>query len=195
MIVILFHSIDYFLHLLQDLLPTNHSAILVSDFKNVKDLVSHLEYLNTHDDEYEKYLTFKKKGGVTNPLFQKIMSERERAINNDWSRPNYISSFECLLCERLHDNQRRVATSRTPLEYHADVSHYGCPRPRVFSDSPAGNLSLVDDKWMGSEWTWASYQAKAVKKLLQEGGPVTEELIAKTATIIQQQEGGGRGIW
>lgn len=117
----------------KDVFPDNHSAIEVLDFKNPKELAKYLLELNENDEEYDKYLKFKKKDGVTNKILLDLMKNREWGIDNDLYRPNYINVFECLVCERLHENMERVKNQKPLIKYQANKDHYGCPKPYTFS--------------------------------------------------------------
>lgn len=173
---------------MQDFLPSNKSAIVVTDFKSVDDLVSLLLHLNASDSAYEEYLQFKRPGGVTNPLLRTTMKQRKWAINNDWLLPNFITSYECFLCEQLHEDAK-VRKQGGKVWHRANVSHYGCPRPQRFSDNPEGNLQLVDDAWWAHEWIHTSYQAAALKEILDAGvDQVSADELSKRSGLLRYKE-------
>ena len=96
---------------------------------------------------------------------------------------------------RIHENIRRKEQGRETLRYQADVTHYGCPKPLKFSDSPAGNLELIEQEWWAHEWLSAGYQAKALEELLEEHGNFTEEDFYKRAGLIRYKEQQAREGW
>jgi hypothetical protein len=65
------------------LFPAEKTAIEITDFKNPQELAKFINELNNNDTEYEKYLKFKKKGGVKNKILLDLMDKRKWGINND----------------------------------------------------------------------------------------------------------------
>ena len=63
--------------------PDEKTAIEITDFKNPQELAKFINELNNNDAEYEKYLKFKKKGGVKNKILLDLMDKRKWGINND----------------------------------------------------------------------------------------------------------------
>ena len=63
--------------------PAEKTAIEITDFKNPQELAKFINELNNNDTEYEKYLKFKKKGGVKNKILLDLMDKRKWGINND----------------------------------------------------------------------------------------------------------------
>ncbi|ESN98236.1 hypothetical protein HELRODRAFT_84791 [Helobdella robusta] len=162
---------------IKDLMPHNKAAILVKDYETVKQLADHLIYLSDNDDEYEKYLIHKTQSKITNShLVQEMM---DRSWHNDKSgHSNYSSEFECMVCNRIHENIK----FNNYVKRVADKSHYGCPRPTKFSNEPAGNLTMIP-----SDSTWAlafdesARIAKAFQNLLSLNRTLTrQEIIAKS---------------
>ncbi|CAH1793924.1 unnamed protein product [Owenia fusiformis] len=173
---------------IRDFLPDNRSAIIVDDFKTVKDLTNYLTYLNENDEEYDKYLEFKRTG-VKNEYLKDIMTKREWGINNDWDRPNFIDSFECVVCNRLHENIKRKKQG-LPIKRHiANVNHYGCPKPRKYPEV-GGSLVRVEDKWHAQEWVHSLYDVKAVREFMYAGKTnFTEEDITRRGTELMREVG------
>lgn len=128
---------------INDILPTNKSIINIRDFKNAADLSSFIKNLDKNDSEYETYLGYKQKNGVTNEYLKSLMSNRKWGINNDRIRGNFIDKFECLVCERIHENNEREKNNQESKTYQANKHHYGCPGPVTFSESGA---LLEDDQ-------------------------------------------------
>ena len=96
------------------------------------------------------------------------MDEREWGIN-DWSKPNFIDTFECSVCKRVHENLERVKHGQVPLTYMADEQHYGCPEPLKFKDYPQGNMRRVKDQFWSQEWVNSYYVAKAIRQFVEDG--------------------------
>ena len=153
--------------LFQDYLPANHSAIFVEDFTTIDDLVQFLQIVNKDDTLYNEYLAYKTTG-VKNTKLQQEMRDREWGVS-DWSRLNFIEGFECAVCNRLHENILREAEGRPALKRQAEWDHYGCPRPKRFSDSPYGSLERVDEDWWGQEYEETAQQARATLQLVRTG--------------------------
>ncbi|XP_050394323.1 alpha-(1,3)-fucosyltransferase 10 [Patella vulgata] len=150
----------------RDLLPSNHSAIIINDFKSVKELAAYLKYLDNNDDEYNKYLEWKKTG-VTNPILLKILKNREWSIDSggSWSPTaiNFIDGFECFVCKRVHENIQRKKRGRRQKNHMATFEHYGCPKPTKFSFD--GNKQIDDMNWQ-SEWELHGKMAKTLRHFI-----------------------------
>jgi len=68
---------------IKELFPDEQTGIEISEFKSPKDLALFISNLNQNDSEYEKYLKFKKKGGVRNKVLLDLMNKRKWGIHND----------------------------------------------------------------------------------------------------------------
>lgn len=142
----------------KDWMPHNSSIIMVNDFKSPKELAEFIKYLDENDDEYSKYLDFKKPGGITNNLL------KDTVLNRDWGshdhkyyyynvdgKMDYYQGFECHVCKeinkRLHDvkEYEKGSSKYKPLPKTANNSHLGCPKP--FSPLP-------DKEMPSSLWTF-----------------------------------------
>ena len=143
----------------KDIFPDNHSAIEILDFKNPKELAKYLLELNENDEEYDKYLNFKKQGGVINKILLDLMKNREWGIDSDRDKPNYLNVFECLVCERLHENMDRVNNHQPLKKYQANKDHYGCPIPYTFSKEGIlyDESNKKDRNWTSSSFTFSYY--------------------------------------
>ncbi|CAF1032558.1 unnamed protein product [Brachionus calyciflorus] len=62
------------------------------------------------------------------------MSNRKWGINNDRVKGSYIDHFECLVCERLHEDLNRLNKGQVRVTRKANKNHYGCPEPYTFSE-------------------------------------------------------------
>ncbi|CAH1793923.1 unnamed protein product [Owenia fusiformis] len=171
----------------RDFLPDNHSAIIVDDFKTVKDLTNYLMYLNENDEEYDKYLEFKRTG-VKNKYLKDFMSKREWGINNDWKKPNFIDSFECVVCNRLHENIKREKQGLPIKKHIVNANHYGCPKPKKYPEG--GSLVRVEDEWHSQEWVNSLYDIKAVREFMDAGKTkFSQEEISKRAIELMRKAG------
>ncbi|KAJ7426636.1 Alpha-(1,3)-fucosyltransferase 10 [Willisornis vidua] len=89
-----------------DWLPSNKSAILVSNFSHPRELAQYIKTLDRNDEEYESYLQWKLKGDISNPRLLTAMKERKWGLG-DVTQDNYIDTFECMVCNRVWENIRR----------------------------------------------------------------------------------------
>ena len=124
----------------QDWLPDRNSAVVVNNYKSPKELAEFLKYLDSNDEAYEKYVKFKKVG-VTNTRLLDRMKHREWGVN-DYTRINFIDGFECLVCNRIHENIRARKEGRSQTPHIAEADHYSCPRPEPFSDKTRQTIDL-----------------------------------------------------
>ena len=98
------------------------------DFPHPADLAHRLHQLNSNDTLYDFYRQFKFTRVISNEsALPSIMAERTWGIHNDRVRGNFISKFECLVCERAHQIRRDPE-----LTYRAKFDDYGCPPPTTF---------------------------------------------------------------
>ena len=154
--------------LLQEFLPNNHSAIIVDQYKNISDIVELIRFLDQNDSEYEKYLKFKTEG-VTNEYLKQILQQRPWSVGNDYTKPHFVDAFECVVCRRTHNNIKLREQGQQELTYSANTDHYGCEKPKRFSDIPPGNISRVEDDYWSTEWLAAKFEAIALKEILKKG--------------------------
>ena len=142
----------------EDFLPDNKSAILVDKFESPEKLAAYLKQLASDDTEYDKYLEYKRTG-VSNKFLIKTMEEREWGVN-DYQRLNFISGFECFICNRIHANTKADNKRR----YVASAEHYNCPMPK-----PYKNAFFASNKWYVDSWKSAVYQARVLHDLVLSG--------------------------
>lgn len=120
----------------QDWMPNNHSIIHVDDFKSPKDLADFIKKLDRDDKEYAKYLEFKGKG-VTNKRLLSIMENRPWGTS--YEEVNYVTGFECFVCNRIHENLKRKAKGLVENKFVASQEHYGCPKPEKYNFPHSSN--------------------------------------------------------
>ena len=143
----------------QDWMPNNHSVILVDDFESPKQLANFIKRLDGNDGEYAKYLEFKR-SGVTNERLLHFM--KNRPWGTSFEGQNYVTGFECLVCDRIHENLKHKASGLAENEYVASQEHYGCPRPKKYNFPHSNN---VDDGDRALWWQEYDQSATESKKL------------------------------
>lgn len=88
-----------------DWLPSNRSAILVSEFSHPRELASFIRQLDYDDGLYGTYVEWKLKGEISNQRLLTALREREWGVQ-DINQDNYIDTFECMVCRRVWANRR-----------------------------------------------------------------------------------------
>ncbi|XP_074855880.1 GDP-fucose protein O-fucosyltransferase 4 [Carettochelys insculpta] len=135
----------------RDWMPNNLSIILVDDFGSPQELAEFLNFLDRNEEEYLKYLEYKKPGGITNQFLLENMERREWGVN-DMTLPNYLNGFECFVCdkeniriagERVHKRSRGKVPAPEP--HIAELTHMGCPMP-------APGFGNIEDLSEGDSW-------------------------------------------
>ena len=117
-----------------DWAPSEHSVILIDNYKSPKELADYLLYLDKNDDEYEKYLMYKHYG-VTNLNLIETMNSREWGMDGDHDIRyiNHIEGFECYVCDQVIERRamKKKGLHVDPLIAHRN--HYACeyPKPMV----------------------------------------------------------------
>ncbi|XP_071107003.1 alpha-(1,3)-fucosyltransferase 10-like [Haliotis cracherodii] len=156
---------------IKELLPSNHSAIIVDDFSSVKELADYLKYLNKNDAEYEKYFKWKETG-ITNTYLKKLVEKREWGVDSEehWSPAtiNFIDGFECHICNAVHKNLNQQQKGQPPFKHRVTNDHYGCPAPLKFDDS--GKRTHDEDISRMWQWDWfyGGQVAKAARSFIDQ---------------------------
>ncbi|KAG9485210.1 hypothetical protein GDO78_008346 [Eleutherodactylus coqui] len=119
----------------KDWMPNDNSIIVIDDFETPEELAKFITSLDQDDEEYLKYLEYKKPGEITNKLLLDSMQKREWGVN-DMSAPNYLNGFECFVCDqenaRVEAKKKHKKTqgkSSAPVPHIAANNHMGCPIP------------------------------------------------------------------
>lgn len=113
----------------------------MTDFPSPSALAERLHQLNENDSAYDSYRQFKYTQTISKEtLIERVMTERTWGTHNDRTRGNFISKFECLVCERIH-RSKEIPT----MKFQAQLDHYGCPPPVTFDSE--GNLSEKSGHW------------------------------------------------
>ena len=146
----------------QDFLLDDHSALSMLDFPSPAELARRLHELNSNETLYEFYRQFKSTRTIANDsLLARTMSERQWGIHNDRVRGNFISRFECLVCERAHQ------TRQDPSQrYQAKFDDYGCPPPATFDGQ--GRLLDRSGDWYRT-YEFARCQLEVFQEWAQQG--------------------------
>ena len=140
-------------------MPSPDSAVVVDDFKTLKDLVEHITYLNTNDTAYSHYIRYKHEG-VANDYLRKVFRQKMEPV---LGYGGGIIDAQCGMCRQLHH------PSGHGQAMHRNTS-LRCPKPRRFSlkDSNA-LLSPEYDDWFTQEYVYRQYQFDAFLHFTQQG--------------------------
>ncbi|KAH9495264.1 Alpha 1,3 fucosyltransferase [Bulinus truncatus] len=156
----------------QDFLPDNNSAIVLTDYKSAEHLGTFMDYLNKNDFKYEEHRAWKT-AGISNQHLLDVMSKRTWAPTEEghWipGNKNFIEEYECYLCRQIHKLEKMKSTGIQPNEKIANVNHYGCPKPLKFD--MLGRYSKEGgwlDFW-GSQWDRQRGVGLALKQCISTG--------------------------
>ncbi|XP_004592763.2 alpha-(1,3)-fucosyltransferase 10 [Ochotona princeps] len=133
-----------------DWLPSNRSAILVSQFAHPRELASYIRRLDSDDQLYTAYLEWKLKGEISNQRLLTALRERKWGVQ-DISQDSYIDSFECMVCNKVWENLRLLEKGLPRKTWKAEVSHLSCPEPTMFAFSP---VSRQAPRWHSLREMW-----------------------------------------
>ncbi|PNJ77341.1 FUT10 isoform 1 [Pongo abelii] len=149
-----------------DWLPSNKSAILVSEFSHPRELASYIRRLDSDDRLYEAYVEWKLKGEISNQRLLTALRERKWGVQ-DVNQDNYIDAFECMVCTKVWDNIRLQEKGLPPKRWEAEDTHLSCPEPTVFAFSPlrAPPLSSLREMWISS-FEQSKKEAQALRWLV-----------------------------
>ncbi|KAK3749313.1 hypothetical protein QZH41_020097, partial [Actinostola sp. cb2023] len=157
--------------LARDWMPNEKSVIFVDNFLSPEDLAKYIRYLDSDGDAYQKYLEYKKPGGITNEYLLKAIKNRPWHILGDWDKVNFghrmYAHFECHLCDRMIEHQEALQAHKLnpgkfppppPKVAHGD--HLECPEPVMSID--------LEQKINKSTNYWEGYrEAIAFKNMLE----------------------------
>ncbi|KAL5018900.1 hypothetical protein ScPMuIL_004622 [Solemya velum] len=172
----------------KDWAPNNQSVILVDDFESPYYLAQYISFLDNNDEEYEKYLSYKSPGGVTNTFLLDRLNFRPwgsrnyntEKYNEHW-KVESLTGFECHVCKKLNEQIQRENSVGTSSEFSSSVpspnlvnnSHMGCPQPYP----SVGDIDDIQNNdphgWRDGDWVsiyWDSMDsALAVRQMLESG--------------------------
>lgn len=109
-------------------------------------------------------MRFKRKNGVQNPILKELISKRGWGINNDREKGSYIDHFECLVCQRLHQNLA-IKKGEKKLKWVAKKEHLGCPPPYTFNKEGI-LLNRKNESGFEESTFLTSYQLDYIKQKL-----------------------------
>nr|XP_020861688.1 alpha-(1,3)-fucosyltransferase 11-like isoform X1 [Phascolarctos cinereus] len=146
----------------RDWMPNERAVILVDDFESPQQLAAFIDFLDSNDDEYAKYLAYKQPGGITNQLLLHSLEQREWGVN-DPRQPSYLEGFECFVCDhelaRLAAEEAHAADPARippPPPRIAQHSHMACPepspgfgRPEEIPENDSWKEMWLQDYWQG----------------------------------------------
>eukprot|EP00794_Sanderia_malayensis_P007118 gene7118-7922_t len=148
-------------------LPDNQSVILVDDFQSPKILADFLNNLASNEVEYNKYLSFKKKG-ITNRKLIEHMERRPWGVN-DFNKMSFITGFECFICDQIHKNRKLIKNGKSPMVFVSNNTHYGCPKPTTYPyQTPAGFEQWERQTW-ADEYDEMGFKAGELYKKIFKG--------------------------
>ena len=172
---------------LQNFLPDNHSAIVIEDFDDIKQLADYIRQVDANDTMYMEYLQFKDRP-LQNEYLQNLLNQR------DWNPKHckhsgkthhlyhsIFEGFECYLCHLAHRAQIEKKLGFEATIRRANASHYGCPVPKRFDEE--GKYNVYSDIW-AEEWNYGKYEAVVMETLIQQNKIVSKkefDLLVKTA--------------
>lgn len=171
----------------------DHSIIVAEDFPGPRELAEYLKYLDENDEEYEKFLEFKR-SGVKNKMLLRRLEQREWVPSPQYSPVeglNSIEGFECFVCDEIHRRKKSKERGIKPLEIIANHSHYNClvPRPVLAKTLSGATANEVKEEmnWELQYW-WhiamcSEWEADAIHKVIAGGGGQKEvdEVLARDA--------------
>ncbi|XP_006973999.1 GDP-fucose protein O-fucosyltransferase 3 isoform X1 [Peromyscus maniculatus bairdii] len=149
-----------------DWLPSNRSAILVSEFSHPKELASFIRQLDYDDRLYEAYVEWKLKGEISNQRLLTALRERKWGVQ-DINQDNYIDTFECMVCRRVWENSRLQEQGLPPKQWKADVSHLSCPEPTLFTFSSPASPPALHGRSLRELWLPSFQQSKKEAQALR----------------------------
>lgn len=146
------------------------------DFPTPSDLADRLHHLNKNDTLYDFYRQFKFTRVIANDsLLPSTMANRTWGIHNDRIRGNFISKFECLVCERAYE----IRNDPT-VKYQAKFDDYGCPPPTTF-DAEGVRMEHAGHWYRTYEYTRC--QLEVFEELIKQGNySVTEKELYDAAS-------------
>lgn len=169
--------------LAKDWMPNERSGIFVNDFKGPRELAEFIKYLNSNDDEYEKYMAYKDPKHITNEFLHKALKERPWRVLGEWDKVNFghrmYAGFECHVCDRVIERQGALRAHQMdpsqnppPPPRTASKEHLACPEPTV-SIATDERVNKSVNFWEGL------YEARALRKMLLAGETDTTKFQSK----------------
>ena len=136
-----------------------HSVIVADHFSTPKDLADYLLYLDQNDEEYERYLEFKR-SGITNKRLLDHMTNRGWYVNYNQkplAGPNMVTGFECFVCNTIHKRLLQSKEGHPPPPMEANHQHYTCPIPKPSLVKGEGDVQEGMSKLSGEAKNYLRY--------------------------------------
>ena len=148
----------------------NHSIIVAKDYNSPRELADYLLYLDSHDEEYEKYLGFKR-SGVSNQHLLDHMRHREWMLNPRTDHElGMIDGFECYVCQKVYERRDKERHGVKVEPIIASQSHYNClfPEPSVDNEHLGSDArkQISLDRYF---FTCAEERANKISTLIARG--------------------------
>lgn len=122
--------------------------------------------LASNDSRYREYIAHKVSPNyherITNSRLLNIFKNWDKDVPNEFGK--YVSAFECLVCQRLHDKLKNPNTHIITKE------HYNCPLP----------VSLLTNEinmnnWWVTAWKIGACQAKLLAQLSSKNTSINSQ--------------------
>jgi len=157
---------------IEDYLPNNKSAILIKDYKTPEEVAKVIRYLNHDDEAYEEYLQHKTHSKIHNTWLKNQVQDRKWGVSTEQQMElgNSVKHFQCLVCNRIADNQKYSTKGFRAAVYKADSSHYGCPVPK----NPLTNQVDYND-WYFQDWLRMKTTAKHLRSLVTNNVSISDD--------------------
>ena len=159
----------------------DHSIIVAEDFPGPRELAEYLKYLDANDEEYEKFLEFKRTGVKNEMLLGRL--DRREWVPSHQNQPaeglNSIDGFECFVCDEIHRRKKSAEKGTEPSEIIANHNHYNCliPQPALAKTLPGATTAEKvkaakneDLKYWWHVATCSEMEADVVHKVITSGG-------------------------
>ena len=154
-----------------------HSVIVADHFSTPKDLADYLLYLDQNDEEYERYLEFKR-SGITNKRLLDHMTNRswEGGHKTSWFH-DFTSAYECFVCDTiLKRKQESAASGVQPVAMVASHRHFNCsiPFPSLLMPRQSGDQDPVNVKYWRHKVLCHEGEIRTVSGIIARGGTQEE---------------------
>ena len=90
-------------------------------------------------------------------------------LNHRSTKGNFVSHFDCYLCDVIHDKMEGKPKRRKEASLRADIHHYGCPLPTEFTSRHDLTLKKPFSRFWYSAWM-SSYCDVVAMNHLSKGG-------------------------
>lgn len=150
-----------------DWAPALGTIVDVGDFQTPDRLAEFILDVDADDVLYERYLSFKGPDGIRNEELVHVLASRPWTVGSETdSKIDFVSSYECFVCERMHEIRDRLVAGESVPSKVADGSHLGCPEPTPALDSTitTSNIRTWIDNYLRSSEIARALQRMARKE-------------------------------